>query len=234
MAGSGHREEARQGCLYRIGAVLVALLAAVLAVVLLSGGGGGGEAAEASPPPAPPPVTPPPPTPQPAALITAQGFSILDQPTQVVANLRFSGGALRSKAVILRDGNMADGRGLVEVRQKGIRTAVSKGGVPGVTMRVRRSGDILRLTVSAGGGKFTALKATRDSTGTTMAIRLIKKPKPKAGRLQRRRRPAATRLRSRRLHRRRRRALTRLQSHATAAASADVQEARGAAAAAAL
>jgi hypothetical protein len=146
--------------------------------VLLSGGGGGDKAAEASPPPTPPPVAPPPPTPQPAALITAQGFSIVDQPTQVVANLRFSGGALRSKAVIMRDGNMADGKGLVEVRQKGIRTAVSKGGVPGVTMRVRRSGDILRVTVAAGAGKFTALKASRDSTGTAMAIKLTKKPKP--------------------------------------------------------
>jgi hypothetical protein len=97
-----------------------------------------------------------------------------------VANLRFSGGALRTKAVITRDANMADGRGLVEVRQKGIRTAVSKGGVSGVTIRVRRSGDILRLAVSADAGAFTALKATRDSTGTAMAIRLTKKPKPKA------------------------------------------------------
>jgi hypothetical protein len=153
-------------------------LAAVLGFVLLSGGGSE-PAAKVTPPP--PPVTPTPPSPEPQAVpeITAQSFSILDQPTQVVANLRFSGGALRTKAVITRDANMADGRGLVEVRQKGIRTAVSKGGVPGVTIRVRRSGDILRLAVSAKPGAFTALKATRDSTGTAMAIRLTKKPKPK-------------------------------------------------------
>jgi hypothetical protein len=159
-----------------IGAVLVALLAAVLGFVLLSGGGSE-PAAQVTP--SPPPVAPPPPSPEPQAVpeITAQSFSILEQPTQVVANLRFSGGALRTKAVITRDANMADGRGLVEVRQKGIRTAVSKGGVPGVTIRVRRSGDILRVAVSAKSGAFTALKATRDSTGTAMAIRLPKKPK---------------------------------------------------------
>jgi hypothetical protein len=176
---AGEEKKRGKGMMIGIAAVLVALLAAVLGFVVLAGGGSE-PAAEATP--APPPVAPPPPSPepQPVSEITAQSFSILDQPTQVVANLRFSGGALRTKAVITRDANMADGRGLVEVRQKGIRTAVSKGGVSGVTIRVRRSGDILRLAVSADAGAFTALKATRDSTGTAMAIRLTKKPKPKA------------------------------------------------------
>jgi hypothetical protein len=174
----GTEKKRGKGAFVAVGAVLVALLAAVLGFVLLSGGGSE-KAANATPPPTPPPVSPPPPPTAEPDLITAQSFSILDQPTQVVANLRFSGGALRSKAVILRDGNMTDGRGLVEVRQNGVRSAVSKGGVPGVTIRVRRSGDILRVAVAAKAGAFTALKAARDSTGTSMAIRLTKKPKPK-------------------------------------------------------
>ena len=171
-AAAGEKKRSK-GMLIGIAAVLAALVAAVLGIVLLSGGD-----PEAASPPPPPVAPPPPPVVEPPAAqpeLIARSLSVREQPRQVVASLRFSGGALGSKSVRTRDANMRDGRGLAEVTQKGIRTAVSTGSIPGVTIRVRRAGERLRIAVSGSG--FTALKASRDSTGTAIALRLTKKSK---------------------------------------------------------
>ena len=186
-AAEGEKKKKSKGLFIGIAAVLVALLAAVLGFVLLSGGGSG-NTAEATPPP---PPTPPPAVPQkkdttPApSEVTAQSLSLNDEAKAVVATLSFGGGVLGTKSVSAKDANMSDGSGRAEVRQKGIRTGVAKGSVPGVTFRVRRSGDVLGIAVSAKKGAFTKLEARRDGSGTAIAIRLTKKPapvaKPKAG-----------------------------------------------------
>jgi hypothetical protein len=183
-AAEGERKKKSKGLFIGIAAVLVALLAAVLGFVLLSGGDSG-NTAEATPPAPPPPVAPKPPPPvanPPAGQpeLIAQSLALRDQPVLVVANLRFSGGTLGSNAVKTKDANMSDGRGLAEVRQKGVRTAVSTGSVPGVTFRVRRSGDVLRISAAAKKGAFTKLEARRDQTGKAIAIKLTKKPAPVA------------------------------------------------------
>ena len=172
----GAEKKRSKGLVIGIAAVVAAVAAAVLGFAVLSGGG---SAEEANANPEPPPVAPPPPVtpPPPAAELIAQSLALRDQPGLVVASLRFSGGALGSKAVRTRDANMRDGRGLAEVTQKGLRTAVSTGSLPGVTVRVRRAGNRLRIAVTGSG--FTALKASRDSTGKAIALRLTKKPKAK-------------------------------------------------------
>jgi hypothetical protein len=168
-----------KGLYIGIAAVLVAVLAAVLGFVMLSGGGEKASSTTPPPPPAPTPQPKPQAPPAPAPELIAQSLALRDQGTAVVASLRFSGGALGSNSVKTADANMSDGRGLAEVRQKGIRTAVSTGSVPGVTFRVRRSGDVLRISVTAKKGAFTKLEARRDATGTALALKLTEKPKPK-------------------------------------------------------
>jgi hypothetical protein len=163
-----------------VGAVIVALIAAVLGFVLLSGGGSKSPPVAKAKPTPPPPAAEPPVAPTKAPELIARTLKLRDQSTQVVATLRFSGPALGGKSVVTRDANMVDGRGRVEVRQKGVKTAVGGSSVPGLTIGLNDSGQKLVISLSAKAGAFTSVKASRDSTGHAVALRITKKPKPVA------------------------------------------------------
>ena len=166
-------ETERKGRMLLIGgAVLGAVLTAVLGFVLLTSGD-----AKPTPPVNPlPPVLPKPEPKRPTLTLTARSLAIRVGAKHVIATLRFADGRLRERGIVSRDANMRDGHGLVEVHQEGIRTAVGLGEVPGLRIRVRRSGERLKIVLSAKRRAFTAVAPSRDSTGRVLALRVAKTP----------------------------------------------------------
>ena len=167
-----------------IAAAVIALLAFAAAGIFLLGGGGGGDAvdaAEATPPPtAPPPPPPPPPPPVAKAVPIARQVTMNAPGSSVNAAIRFVGAPLGSHSVVVLDGNLSDGRAVVQVRQKGIISEVGVNELRGLTLRAKRGANRVVFTLTAKAKAFTKVTGRRDRTGKIVVLTATKAPTPKA------------------------------------------------------
>jgi hypothetical protein len=166
-----------------IAAAVIALLAFAAAGIFLLGGGGGGDpvdAAEATPPPTASPPPPPPPPPVAKAVPIARQVTMNAPGSSVDAAVRFVGAPLGSHSVVVTDGNLSDGRAVVQVRQKGIISEVGVNELRGLTVRAKRGANRVVFTLTAKAKAFTKVTGRRDGTGKIVVLTATKAPTPKA------------------------------------------------------
>jgi Protein kinase domain len=95
---------------------------------------------------------------------TAQGpvltqIALVRSAGPAMLSLRLGGSALKSRDIVVRDGDLLDGRALLQVRQRGVR-AVTRGGTFGpLSLLVRKAKGLLRIDVAARPGVFSKLRA---------------------------------------------------------------------------
>jgi serine/threonine protein kinase len=117
---------------------------------------------------------------QPARGPVVSGITAKEAGEAVAATMRLTGPRLSNRRIAVRDGDIADGRAVFELHQKGI-TANTRGGTYGpVTLRVRKGRNLVRVDVTTAAGSFTAFRARR-MNGHAVVIELEKPAPPPSG-----------------------------------------------------
>ena len=109
-----------------------------------------------------PPVARPTPT-----TITAIGISARED--GLGATLRLRGTDLRPGAIAMRDRDLSDGRAWFELRQRNLASLVKRVVRSGLSVRVRKAPDRLRVDLAAEPGSFDTVRALRRN-GDSVAV----------------------------------------------------------------
>ena len=118
-------------------------------------------------------LTPPPP---PAAGPRARKIAMSTQGNKTLASVSFTGPALRTDALVVRDANLSDGRAVVEVRQQGIRSGAAVSRLGGLAVRVTAPlANRLVFMLTAKPRTFTRVVARRQS-GRLLVLQATRSP----------------------------------------------------------
>jgi hypothetical protein len=107
----------------------------------------------------------------------AKAVAFLSQGANVVARINFADAMVMPADVKVVDGNMADGRGVVTIRQKGVMSKIPAKAGKGIKLELAAAGNTLKITATAAAGKFTKVTAKAGASGKGVAIVFTRKPK---------------------------------------------------------
>jgi hypothetical protein len=96
------------------------------------------------------------------------------------ATLRLAGAPLGRRGLVVRDASIADGRAVLELRQRGLTTRTRGGSYGPVSVRVRRAPGLLRIDVATDAGAFRTI-AFRRTNGHSVAVELHRAPPSTGG-----------------------------------------------------
>ena len=117
--------------------------------------------------------TPAAPRPRTIASPVLNGVQVVEHATTVQATLRLRGAALEPDALVVRDAEIADGRGWFELRQERIDKRISGDADGPIEVRVRRGQGRLRVDIDAEAGAFEQMIVLRVN-GRTVLVTLTK------------------------------------------------------------